>query len=501
MDFDHLSIPVRLSNLLLLLLSLLLLYELARTVHTVFLGELSRVPGPKLAAATRLYELYHINIKNDWYEHIVRLHTLYGPMVRIGPNEVHFNDAHFTNEHHKQAHLRKCSTYYGSLSHIMGGMPDPTSHAQRKSIIQPLFGGQRLADFSSRELNSHIRKLCEHLRAEADSGREVNLTHYLWAFTTDVMFDYVLGQDFKLGDTPDLQSLHDKTRAFSAIDLVTVLRSIKPVAALFAAVPLLRSLSPLGWLDSIVSDQLRPITNGDYEKGNPSRSGVLSDLFGRLQDERLVTHEASQAIFIGNESLLSNTTALLHEMMQQPAYIKKLRSELDQLDIGTYGHEVWRDPKVMHLRYLDAICRESTRLSAPGWHRQPRQTNERVEYNGISLPPMTSLSFTVRLHERSPELWPSPDEFLPDRWLGPDAQTARKQSVTFGTGPRTCLGQHIARHVLRKALACLVYNFDIEPWDAQKDSEENFRYLNTYPKQGTEGYFRVRLLSRFRPVE
>lgn len=173
--------------------------------------------------------------------------------MRIGPNEVHFNDAHFTNEYHKQAHLRKCSTYYGSLSHIMGGMSDPLDHTRRKSMIQPLFGGQRLAEFSSRELNAHISKLCGKLQAEVDSGREINLTHYLWALTTDVMFDYVLGHDFEFGDTPDLQSLHDKTRAFSAIDLVTIMRSIESVKTLFDSIPLLRSFSPLGWLDSVSS--------------------------------------------------------------------------------------------------------------------------------------------------------------------------------------------------------------------------------------------------------
>lgn len=111
----------------------------------------------------------------------------------------------------------------------------------------------------------------------------------------------------------------------------------------------------------VVAEQLRPIMNGgDRGKVGDRKSGVLSDLWSRLQSERLAVHEASQAIFIGNESLLSNLTALLHEMMKHADCVKTLRAELDTLDIGTYGHEVWRDPRLMQLPYLvgSRLCHE-----------------------------------------------------------------------------------------------------------------------------------------------
>lgn len=79
---------------------------------------------------------------------------------------------------------------------------------------------------------------------------------------------------------------------------------------------------------------------------------VLGHMWSQLGDPQLVTQEAAQAIFIGNESLLSNLTFLLHYMIQNPECIKKLRAELDTLDLGTYGHRVWRDPRVMRLTYL-----------------------------------------------------------------------------------------------------------------------------------------------------
>jgi hypothetical protein len=70
------------SSVLLMLLSIVL--------YRLYLHPLSRVPGPRLAA-----------VSNVWYGYQVctgrllqigkELHTKYGPIVRVGPNEVWLN--------------------------------------------------------------------------------------------------------------------------------------------------------------------------------------------------------------------------------------------------------------------------------------------------------------------------------------------------------------------------------------------------------------------------
>ena len=60
---------------------------------------LSRFPGPKIAAASYLYEAYY-----DWWllgrygKVIARMHEQYGPIVRINPDELHCSDPAFTDE-------------------------------------------------------------------------------------------------------------------------------------------------------------------------------------------------------------------------------------------------------------------------------------------------------------------------------------------------------------------------------------------------------------------
>ncbi|KAI0881626.1 cytochrome P450 [Annulohypoxylon maeteangense] len=492
------SIPQACTAVSLLVSSFIII----KVFYRLFLSPLSKFPGPKLAAATKLYEAYHVLIKNDWLENLKNLHEIYGPVVRLGPNELHFVDHEACLKHHNRADLRKCDNYYGILNTLLGGLALPQAHGERKSMIQPLFTGSNLSSYSGTEMNTQLQTLHEMLTSSSETkATPTNLTHVLWAYTNDIMTSYLLGEDLGFMKSPDLIAMHDSTRAFSAIDLATVLRSMPPLKKLLDIFPSLRKISPLSWLDALAGSHLERITKGDAlgppEKGHKN---VLSQIWRQIGNEQIVIQEAAQAIFIGNESLMSNLTFLLHNMIQNPDCVTKLRAEIDRsLDVGTYGHQVWRDPKVLQLPYLDALCRESTRLSSPSWHRQPRQTSEPVTYNETVIPPMTSLSFTLHLLERDPILYPDPETFKPDRWLGfgPNARKLRNNSVTFGTGTRTCLGQFIARHVLRKTLVAILYNFNISLWDETRDKAEGYRYLDTYPKKGHEGYLRVKLTPRF----
>jgi hypothetical protein len=108
-----------------------------------------------------------------------------------------------------------------------------------------------------------------------------------------------------------------------------------------------------GALDQLVFSHLRGIIAAEVEpRFEKDHGSVLARLWRQLGDKRIVAQEAAQAIFIGNESLLSNLTCLLHLMIQNPECIARLREELETLDVGTYGHQIWRDPKVMQLPYL-----------------------------------------------------------------------------------------------------------------------------------------------------
>lgn len=75
-------------------------FQLVKALYNISpLHPLSRIPGPRLAAATYIPEIYHDVIKYGRYTRRIRvMHEEYGPLVRISPNEIHCNDMNFSDD-------------------------------------------------------------------------------------------------------------------------------------------------------------------------------------------------------------------------------------------------------------------------------------------------------------------------------------------------------------------------------------------------------------------
>lgn len=69
---------------------LLIFSPLSLVIYRLYFHPLARVPGPRLAAITRLWYAYHVK-KSRFLLKGRELHDKYGPVVRIGPNEVEFD--------------------------------------------------------------------------------------------------------------------------------------------------------------------------------------------------------------------------------------------------------------------------------------------------------------------------------------------------------------------------------------------------------------------------
>jgi cytochrome P450 len=47
---------------------------------------------------------------------------------------------------------------------------------------------------------------------------------------------------------------------------------------------------------------------------------------------------------------------------------------------------------------------------------------------------------SVRMVHDNESIFPDPEKFIPERWLGPEAKDADKWLVVFSKGPRQCIG-------------------------------------------------------------
>jgi len=77
--------PIIASSHILALVFLLALYIAAKSIYHVVFSPLAGFPGPRLAATTKLYEAYHMIIKDDWLDTLERLHRQYGRSLSSFP--------------------------------------------------------------------------------------------------------------------------------------------------------------------------------------------------------------------------------------------------------------------------------------------------------------------------------------------------------------------------------------------------------------------------------
>lgn len=76
--------PVAVTSLVLFVVALIVI------AYRLVLHPLARVPGPKIAALSNIWYAYHAR-NGRMLELGKTLHRRYGPMVRVGPNEVWFD--------------------------------------------------------------------------------------------------------------------------------------------------------------------------------------------------------------------------------------------------------------------------------------------------------------------------------------------------------------------------------------------------------------------------
>lgn len=98
-----------------------------------------------------------------------------------------------------------------------------------------------------------------------------------------------------------------------------------------------------------------------------------------------------------------------------------------------------------------------------------------------------SVIFPIWSIHRDPEIYEDPLEFRPERLSGDALKQFRDQGVylTFGDGPRTCLGQRFAATQGKACVAEIIYNFEIEVDEkTQLPLEIDPKEMLTYPIGG-----------------
>src|SRR5271168_2298706 len=138
------EIPLQLYGTLspLYILSFITAIAIAATaglaVERLILSPLAKIPGPKLAALTQWWIIYH-EFNGDRTVTIHTLHQKYGPVVRISPAEVSFTSPEGVREIYRagstfpKSHFYDLFMYYGERNMVT--TLTKREHGVRKKMI------------------------------------------------------------------------------------------------------------------------------------------------------------------------------------------------------------------------------------------------------------------------------------------------------------------------------------------------------------------------------
>lgn len=225
-------------------LSLTLL--LAYLCHALFFHPLSHIPGP-LHRRLSSIPLLVSNYRGTESSQAASLHAKYGPIVLLGPNDVHVNDGGAIAPIYVEKGGFRKAPYYHS-THINGlqtifSTTDPEYRAVRAKAVAPIFATSKIQSDGARILHDCADDFVAALKKAKDGAHEIDLIDLARRYSLDAMSGYVFGKRYgaftdytgteTLSATPYVNFIQAFTRFFLVPNwilgyLLTFLGSVYP---------------------------------------------------------------------------------------------------------------------------------------------------------------------------------------------------------------------------------------------------------------------------------
>ncbi|KAK3988414.1 putative cytochrome P450 [Cladorrhinum sp. PSN332] len=455
------------------------IHRLTIIIYRLYFHPLSSFPGPRLAAATSLYELYHGAISPSsvsWpeYERSV-LHPKYGPIVRIRPDALHISDPEAYRKIHKVgAKYTKAKYFYKpflSESTLFGSV-DLDFHRKRRNLIAPIFAKNeivaRYEDVVKEKVDLMLTRISDILSEKGGKGL-VLMKNAVSAFVFDVSAEVIFKGGYNVLKSKDMT--HPVTTSVDLVAESAILNRYFPsvVPYLFAVPDWLMGLvypSALGQkvVRASVKHEVDKLAQEkrtgtfDYTKQNAVTAQLLSHFDPQtVADEGYVMLGA--AIHTTQWSIQRHLYHLAANPSVQEKVFAELRAAYPDRDSGmSYT-------KLETLPYFVAFMKEANRLAhaIPGSNSREAPLDEPTELCGKHIPPGTVLEtdiYHIHLHE---SVFPDPLTFDPERWLqGEKSKNLEKYLVPFNMGNMMCVGYTLANLNMHLATAGLARRFEIE---------------------------------------
>lgn len=425
---------------------------------------LKGVPGP------RLYDLSKWRLAyEDWTgrrtKTIHHLHQQYGPVVRIGPNEISFNSLEAIKTIYgagsgfeRTVFYRMFDVYGRQNLFTFAGVKE---HGERKKILAHAYSKTSILKSSAVVVEEKVWEFMELLEKDPETASETfSSLHY---YSLDNITHFLYGDSF--GATAALKgSKHDRIMLNDVLD-----PSRRKLAWFACHLPrytkwlmtrtglsekLVAGLGLLPQKKPTVYTGIRRHALEAWEKYSQSIKDVkaasrTSTIIGRLGETRLgdmdIASEAADHLLAGVDTT-SDTLMFLIWALSLPENAKfqeKLIQEVSAIPGSKLNARgIPTADATMKLAYLDSVIKETLRLYAPLPASEPRSLPVLTTIDGYNIPANTTVSMSPYSLHRNAEVFKDPLEFNPERWFGDAKEVAemKKWFWAFSSGGRMCIG-------------------------------------------------------------
>ncbi|KAJ2987475.1 hypothetical protein NUW58_g4482 [Xylaria curta] len=444
-------------------------------IYQYVFSPLAAFPGPLVAKFTKIWRAYGM-YKGTWHRDLVDLHRKYGPVVRIGPNELSVGDPEAFRQIYRASKAFPKGACY---SVIQGTRPFDLANernekihgAQRRLVARP-YSMDSTKRFEP-QIDVLLDTLLRQLDGFAKTSQVFDLGFWIQLYAFDVIGTVSFSKPFGFVSSGSDNAIFERIQ--KAMDSAAWLMHARWFFKLHQNV-----IMPVfgNWL--ALNDRhgyFFQFSKNEVEKrkGQPGKD-IVGQLFqaqavGGQPNDLAITFMMTTNVFAGSDTTAIAMRAIFFNLLQNPSVLMKLRADLHKQCSGSSSGRISSN-EAESSPYLQAVIYEGLRIFPSVAFVLDRDVPpEGMTIRGRYIPGGTVVGTSPWVIHRVPEIWGSDvEEFRPERWL--DEERIGRFFFAFGGGTRTCIGRHISWLEMEKLIAALVMRYDFELADDAKIIEE-----------------------------
>jgi cytochrome P450 len=191
-----------------------------------------------------------------------------------------------------------------------------------------------------------------------------------------------------------------------------------------------------------------------------------------LTDEEVLGH-LYILLVAGHETTTTLAAWTLYLLATEPEQRARVEAELDAQLAGSSAPLTVEAARNLH--QLDLFIREAGRLHSPV-QNVPRGVLADVEFTGYTIPAGAQVRVSLAGCHRMSQYFADPDAFDPDRFAAPreEDRKAPYALVTFGGGPRLCIGVNFANIEVKAIATDVLRKLELTPAESERPFEVGF---------------------------